>query len=139
MVGGPWPQFYRLTYSNTRPAEDPKLFQARDGVACTELTAPLPALGYTFGTTIHFYPDDKRRLTDFPAFGLGDLLASFGMDGYSTLIWNRLVRLRYPDLLTKPGFVMAEIIFKQPIPARPLTPEFATDPAYIDVHLLTKS
>ena len=24
------------------------------------------------------------------------LLACFGMDGYSTLIWNRIVRLKYP-------------------------------------------
>jgi hypothetical protein len=61
------------------------------------------------------------------------------MDGYSTLIWNRIVRLKYPQLLTKPGFVMAELIFKKPIPRRPLTPEFATDPAYLEVKLLTKT
>jgi hypothetical protein len=40
---------------------------------------------------------------------------------------------------TKPGFVMAEIIFKQLNSARPLTPKFATDSAYLDVHFLTKS
>ncbi len=34
---------------------------------------------------------------------------------------------------------MAELIFKQSIPRRLLTPEFATDPAYIEVNLLTKS
>src|ERR1039458_1428250 len=40
------------------------------------------------------------------------LVACFGMDGYSTLIWSRIVRLRYPQLLTKPGFVMAELTFR---------------------------
>ena len=34
---------------------------------------------------------------------------------------------------------MAELIFKKPIPRRPLTPEFATDPAYLEVNLLTKT
>jgi len=34
---------------------------------------------------------------------------------------------------------MAELIFKQPIPRRPLTPEFATDPTCIEVKLLTKT
>ena len=67
------------------------------------------------------------------------LLASFGMDGYSTLIWNTVVRLRYPHLVAKPGFVMAELIFKQPIPDKPLTPEFAADPAFLEIRLLTRS
>jgi hypothetical protein len=66
------------------------------------------------------------------------LLASFGMDGYSTLIWNTIVRLKYPHLVTQPGFVMAELIFKQPIPDSPLTPEFAADPAFLEVIILTK-
>jgi hypothetical protein len=66
------------------------------------------------------------------------LLASFGMDGYSTLIWNTIVRRKYPHLVTKPGFVMAELIFKQPIPDSPLTPEFAADPAFLEVNILTK-
>ena len=67
------------------------------------------------------------------------LLASFGMDGYSTLIWNSIVRRRFPHLVAKPGFVMAELIFKQPIPDSPLTPEFAADPAYVEVKILTKT
>jgi hypothetical protein len=256
-------RFFRLTYSNTGPEDEPKLFQGRDGIAFNEVSAALTAQGYHYGTTIHFYPDDERRLAEFPPLGdtdllvlttrppltdreaflppkkiirnskndlerlifkqlfkyfthctrtqlkltpeaqaclLGDapkwqsleffevsrvshpyaeahirrhvasaqkpqgdlpstvaflvrvnslpgveetpglpcgLLACFGMDGYSTLIWNRIVRLRYAQLLTKPGFVMAELIFKKPIPRRPLTPEFATDPAYLEVKLLT--
>jgi hypothetical protein len=60
------------------------------------------------------------------------------MDGYSTLIWNTIVRLKYPYLFTQPGFVMAELIFKQPIPDNPLTPEFAADPAFLEVNILTK-
>jgi hypothetical protein len=67
------------------------------------------------------------------------LLACFGMDGYSTLIWNRIVRVKYPHLLTNPGFVMAQLIFQKAIPNRPLTSEFATDPAHIEVNLLTQS
>jgi hypothetical protein len=73
-----------------------------------------------------------------PAVPCG-FLASFGMDGYSTLIWNRIVRLQHPEWLTTPGFVMAELIFKQPIPRRPLTPEFATDPRCLEVNILTPS
>jgi hypothetical protein len=34
---------------------------------------------------------------------------------------------------------MAEVVFKKPIPRGPLTPEFATDPAYVEVKLLTKT
>jgi hypothetical protein len=258
-------RFFRLTYSNTGPEDEPKLFQGRDGIAFNELGAALTAHGYEFGTTIHFYSDDERKLSEFPTLrdtdflvlptrppltdreaflppkkfirnstndleklifkqlfkyfahctrkqlkltpdaqacllrdvrkwesleffevsrpghpyaeahiqkhvasarkpegkhpstvaflvrvnslpGVGEtsglpcgLLACFGMDGYSTLIWNRIVRLRYPELLTKPRFVMAELIFKKPIPRRPLTPEFATDPAYLEVKFLTKT
>lgn len=258
-------RFHRLTYSNSGPEDEPKLFQSRDGVAFNELGAVLTSLGYEYGTTIHFYPDDERRIEEFPKlrdndilvlttrppltdregffppkkiirnsrndlekliFGalskyfafctrkqlkltpsaqaclvddapkwqslefcevsrvgnpyaeahiqrhiataqkpLGrypstvaflvrvnslpglektpsvgcDLVASFGMDGYSTLIWNSIVRFRYPHLLTKPGFVMAELIFRRPIPRRPLTPEFAVDPAFLEVKLLTKT
>lgn len=73
---------------------------------------------------------------DTPGVPCG-FLASFGMDGYSTLIWNRVVRLQHPQWLTTPGFVMAELIFKQPIPRRPLTADFATDPAFIEVKILT--
>ena len=257
-------RFYRLTYSNTGPEDVPKLFQGRDGIAFNEIGAALYTHGYEFATTIHFYPDDERKLADFPTFRETDLLvlttrppitdggaflppkkiirnsnndleklifkqisrfiphctrkqlklapdatnclkrdtskwqslefleigrvdnpyaeahiqkhvasaqkpkgkypstvafivhvnslpgveqtpgipcgllASFGMDGYSTLIWNRILRLRYPELLTRPGFVMAELIFKKRIPNRPLTPEFATDPTFLEVNILTK-
>ena len=258
-------RFFRLTYSNTGPEDEPKLFQGRDGIAFNEVGAGLTAHGYEYGTTIHFYADDERHLDEFPTLRetdllvlptrppltdreaflppkkiirnskndleklifkqlfkyfthctrtqlkltpeaeaclLGDvskwqslqffefsgvshpyaeahiqrhvasaqkpqgkhpstvaflvrvnslpgvegtpglpcgLLACFGMDGYSTLLWNRIVRLRYPQLLTAPGFVMAELIFKKPIPRRPLTPEFATDSEHIEVNFLTKT
>lgn len=258
-------RFFRITYSNAAPDDEPKLFQGRDGIAFAELSAPLPSLGYDYATTIHFYPDDARKLTEFPAFTPADLLvlptrppltdrearfpprkiirdsrneleklifkqlfryfeyctrkhveltpeaiktlsndakkwafleffehsgethpfgqarirkhvttskkphkdinstvaflvrgshlpgvggtpdvpcgflASFGMDGYSTLIWNRIVRLQHPEWLSTTGFVMAELVFKQPIPSRPLTPEFATDPKFIEVNVLTQS
>ena len=257
--------YFHLTYSNAGPDDVHKLFQGRDGAAFNELAATLPPLGYQYGTTIHFYPSDKRPLKEFPELRAEDLLvlttrppltdrealfkprriilisendleklifkqlfqhisyctrkhinltpaaqdrligdvnkwkslefyehsgpthplgvsvikkhlglpkkmqgganstvaflfradslpgvegtpglpcallASFGMDGYSTLIWNSIVRRRYPHLVAKPGFVMAELIFKQPIPDSPLTPEFAADPAFVKVKILTKT
>lgn len=67
-------RYFRLTYSNAAPDDEPKLFQGRDGIAFSELSAALPALGYQFGTTIHFYPDEETKLKDFPAFAPGDLL-----------------------------------------------------------------
>jgi hypothetical protein len=59
------------------------------------------------------------------------------MDGYTTLLWNRIVRIRYAHLLKEPGFVMAELLLEDDIPARPLTPAFADDERKITVHLLT--
>jgi hypothetical protein len=252
-------RFFWLTYSNTGPLEERKLFQSRDGIAFGELSASLIPLGYHYGTTIHLYPNDERRLDEFPTFHAGDLLVlttrppltdseafpipkksiqranndleklifkqlsnyfttctrrkvtltpkaqarlrgdvskwqsleffehsggthpydpacirkhvtsaqtpqgkhpstvafllrlnslpglpfgllvSFAMDGYSTLIWNHIVRVRHPEWLAKPGFVMAELIFKKPIPRQPPTPEFAADPTYVEVKVLTKA
>jgi hypothetical protein len=250
----PRSRYFRLTYSNVPPDEDPKLFKGRDGIAFCELAAVLPAMGYDFGTTIHLYPDDERSLSAFPQFRPSDLLvlptrpplhdkvgiipprrkiihatktgleaalfktlaryfefctrkrvklskygasrirvqdsqnwehvevyeycgaeilkyyvglepvrpvakhkstiafflrvncvpvldcgfvASFGMDGYGTLIWNRFIRRAHPEWLAKPGFVMAELIFKKPIPDKPLTPDFVDDGAHVEVRLLT--
>jgi hypothetical protein len=247
-------RYFRLTYSNVPPDEEPKLFKGRDGVAFCELAAVLSGMGYGFGTTIYLYPDDERPLSAFPAFRPSDLLvlptrpplhdkigiipprrkiihaaktelesvlfkvlaryfefctrkrvklskygadrirvqdaqnwehvevyeycgaeiqrfyvgpepvrpevkhkstiaffvrvnrvpglncdfvASFGMDGYGTLIWNRFLRYSHPEWLAKPGFVMAELIFKRPIPDKPLTPGFVDDDANVEVRLLT--
>lgn len=68
----------------------------------------------------------------------GELIVSFGMDGYSTLIWNRILRTRHPEWLQNRGFLMAELVFRQPVPDSPVTVEFADDPARIEVRLLTK-
>jgi hypothetical protein len=43
-----------------------------------------------------------------------DVLVSFGMDGYCTLIWNHIVRRQHPEWTPKNGFVMAELVFKDP-------------------------
>lgn len=263
---------FRLTYSNGCSEDNTDLFRGRDAIAAFELLAPLLELGYTLGTTIHFYPNDERDLTHFPAFKSRDLLvlttrppiqeadneatataagakpkgsestrkrihrtrteleellsrefrkyieyctrkqviltphgashlrsenrakwqhlelyeyrgpgrnaasevkyhnvrhewvpceskrhstivflmridnvpgihcdciASFGIDGYSTLIWNRLVRQHYADVLTSPCFVMAELVFKKPIPSRPPTPEFVDGGDIVEVRILT--
>ena len=66
-----------------------------------------------------------------------DFIASFGMDGFGTLIWNRYIRIAHPEWLAKPGFIMAELIFKQRLPDKPPTPEFVDDGKYIEVELLT--
>jgi hypothetical protein len=247
-------RFFRLTYSNARLDEDPKLFKDRDGVAFCELASAFYKIGYDFGTTIHFYPDDERKLSEFPKFQPQDVLvlatrpplhdkvamkrrrkvihaarteleaalfaelskhleyctrkhveltkqsanrlrsdagskwqslelfeytnaeikmhyvgpepvkppknhhstvafflranavrglncnfiASFGMDGYGTLIWNRIIRKQFPHWLDQPGFIMAELVFKQPIPPKPLTPEFIDDDSFVEVRILTR-
>ena len=41
-------------------------------------------------------------------------------------------------MVAKTGFVMAEFIFKKPIPERPITPEFADDKENVEVKILTK-
>jgi hypothetical protein len=248
-------RYHRLTYSNAPGDEVPKLFKGRDGIAFCEVTAPLPRLGYEFGTTIYLYPNDERPLSAFPRFqptdllvlptrpplddaggtlrrrrkiiraarteleaaifkvvsryfkycsrkrvilsaygasrlrvkdpqmwedievyeywngaeiqrhwvgvesikadsrrrstiafflrvnrvpGLGcGLVVSFGMNGNGTLIWNRHVRRAHPEWLSEPGFVMAEIIFRKPIPERPVTPEVFDDDSLVEVRLLT--
>ena len=67
-------RYYHLTYSSAGPDDVHKLFQGRDGAAFDELAATLPSLGYQYGTTIHFYPNDKRPLQEFPALRANDLL-----------------------------------------------------------------
>ena len=67
-------RYFHLTYSSAGPDDVHKLFQGRDGTAFDELAATLPPLGYRFGTTIHFYPNDKRPLKDFPELRANDLL-----------------------------------------------------------------
>jgi hypothetical protein len=53
-----------------------------------------------------------------------------------TPAWDTIVRLKYPHLVIKHGFVMAELVFKQSIPNSPLIPEFAAAPAFLEAKLL---
>lgn len=53
-------------------------------------------------------------------------IASFGMGGFETLVWNRLIRMNHGDWLDQPRFVMAEIDLNH-LPERPLTLRFAHD------------
>jgi hypothetical protein len=64
-------------------------------------------------------------------------VASFGMDGYGTLVWNRIIRQRFSDWLKSPRFTIAELVYKKPIPAKPLSTEFADDESFVEVCLLT--
>jgi hypothetical protein len=43
-----------------------------------------------------------------PKYGCG-LVVSFGMGGWETLVWNRIVRTRFADWLRDPIFIVAEM------------------------------
>ena len=62
------------------------------------------------------------RVKAIPEYGCG-LLASFGMGGRETLIWNRIVRTRYADWLNRCVFIVAEMNLAK-IPETPVTLEF---------------
>jgi hypothetical protein len=62
------------------------------------------------------------RTKAIPEYGCG-LLASFGMGSRETLIWNRIVRTRFPEWVNRSAFIVAEMNLT-PIPANPVTLEF---------------
>ena len=63
------------------------------------------------------------RVKTIPEYGCG-LLASFGMGGRETLIWNRIIRTRFPDWVNRCAFIVAEMDLAQ-IPQNPATSDFA--------------
>jgi len=58
------------------------------------------------------------------------------MDGYGTLIWNRIVRIHHPDGAS-PRDRHGATDLQEADSQKPLTPEFADDPDHIEVRLLT--
>jgi hypothetical protein len=62
------------------------------------------------------------RTRAIPEYGCG-FLASFGMGGLETLIWNRIVRTRFPEWVNRPAFIVAEMNLNA-IPTNPMTLEF---------------
>ena len=62
------------------------------------------------------------RTKTIPEYGCG-LLASFGMGGRETLIWNRIVRTRFPEWVNRCAFIVAEMKLAR-IPKTPVTLEF---------------
>ena len=54
------------------------------------------------------------------------LLAAFGMDGTSTLVWAYRLRRDFAHLLDEPGFTMVEMTAR-PLPDRPTDLRFAND------------
>jgi hypothetical protein len=62
------------------------------------------------------------RTPSVPVYGCG-LLACFGMGGWETLIWNRIVRTRYPEWVNQSAFVIGQFDMKG-LPARPPTLDF---------------
>lgn len=76
-------------------------------------------------------PTEKRTavyLIQVPAIWPGGpgLLAVFGMAGTETLIWNYLLRTRFPEWLESYQLVIAEILLRDP-PEKPLDLSFADD------------
>jgi len=63
------------------------------------------------------------RTRSIPHYRCGLLLA-FGMGGWETLIWNRVIRTKFPEWLNRPAFIVAELNTGG-IPDRPVTLEFA--------------
>jgi len=62
------------------------------------------------------------RTKAIPEYGCG-LMASFGMGGRETLIWNRIVRTRYADWLNRCAFIVGEMNLAR-IPEAPVTLDF---------------
>jgi hypothetical protein len=62
------------------------------------------------------------RTPSIPVYGCG-LLACYGMGGWETLIWNRIVRTRYAEWVNTPLFVVGQFDMKG-LPARPHTLDF---------------
>ena len=62
------------------------------------------------------------RAKAIPEYGCG-LLASFGMGGRETLIWNRIVRTRFPEWVNRCAFIVAEMNLAR-TPATPATLDF---------------
>jgi len=63
------------------------------------------------------------RTPSIPVYGCG-LLACFGMGGWETLIWNRIVRTRYSAWVSRPSFVVGQFDLKG-LPVNPPTLVFA--------------
>jgi len=72
------------------------------------------------------------RLNSIPEYGCG-LVVSFGMGGWETLIWNRIVRSRYPDWFKRPCFVVGQFEMNG-LPSRPATLKFV-DQIKVDILL----
>jgi hypothetical protein len=72
------------------------------------------------------------RTPSIPVYGCG-LLACFGMGGWETLIWNRIVRTRFPDWVSRPSFVISQFDMKG-LPDHPPTLAFA-DKIKVDILL----
>jgi hypothetical protein len=62
------------------------------------------------------------RTRSIPEYGCG-LLASFGMGGRETLIWNCIVRTRFPEWVGRCAFVVAQMDLAC-VPDTPVTLEF---------------
>ena len=92
----------------------------------------LPAADRT--STIAYLIRDR-----LPTIGC-EVLVSFGMDGYCTLIWNHIVRRQHPEWIKQQGFVMAELVFNelQDVDTRPpITIAFAD--RIVDVKILAEA
>jgi hypothetical protein len=72
------------------------------------------------------------HVKSIPEYGCG-LVVSFGMGGWETLIWNRIVRKQHPDWLKHPCFVVGEFDMNG-LPSRPANLNFV-DQIKVDILL----
>jgi hypothetical protein len=93
----------RLHHELARGYEDRKhiFFYAREGSRYNELGS------------VRYRGSNRTAafLLHLESFGPGQpgYVGFFAMDGTTTLIWAYLLRTRFPELVEKPGFVMAEL------------------------------
>ena len=57
------------------------------------------------------------------------MIAAFGMDSLTTLVWSQILASRHPGWLTQPGFTMVDLILEH-VPLRPTLLRFAQDWRY---------
>lgn len=72
------------------------------------------------------------RTRSIGSYGSG-LVACFGMRGWDTLIWNRIVRTRYSNWFNRPSFVIGQFDLRG-VPSRPITLDFV-DKIQVDIVL----
>jgi hypothetical protein len=100
------------------------LYEA-EGAPYNELSACDGSAARAYSGVEHRTPVFKLRVGKMQKRNVG-YLGTWALDGNTNLIWSRLLRTRHPELLSKPGFVMAELVGGH-TPGRPLDLRWVLD------------